>query len=255
MLHGTTSSLFYILGCWDDHKSKLQLWMCLNFVKSWTEICISSKFNWNGASDSRSLVLLVVSKYSLGICSVCITEGWIFKTKVQLTYSYDWNSINKLEPVVVVTKSRFSQFGWADPNAGVEQWSHTCDSSTAWPGDVALLLLVCWLWCTLGAEVQSNLFVLPHRSTSFKFRFLNDSLSEYFFPERPQGSAVRHHQAESHLLSGCVFWWSVPLPEELCPIYSFPSPACLMAIDLHCDSIRKHSEYSYPTFCQKKYCD
>lgn len=56
-------------------------------------------------------------------------------------------------------------------------------------------------------------------------------MSEYFFPERPQGLTVRHHQAESYLSSDCVFWWSMALPEELCPICSFPSPACLMAFD------------------------
>lgn len=46
-----------------------------------------------------------------------------------------------------------------------------------------------WLWCipdpaqapTLGAEAENNLFALPQQSTSFNFKFLNHSLSEYFF--------------------------------------------------------------------------
>lgn len=89
--------------------------------------------------------------------------------------------------MVVVTKTRFSQPCWADPNAGVGQWSCPYHSSAAWPGDVALFFHM--LWCTpdpaqaptLGTEAESNLFALPQRSTSFKFKFLNDSLSESFF--------------------------------------------------------------------------
>lgn len=150
--------------------------------------------------------------------------------------------------MVVVTKTRFSQLGWADPSAGVEQWSHTCDSSAAWPGDLALLLHVQWLWCTpdpaqaptLRTGAESNLFALPQRSTSFKFRFLNDSLSEWIFFFQKDLKAWLWDITKQKAV---FFWLCVLLVSGLTwRIVSYLHTACLMAFNLHCDNVRKHSD-------------